>query len=45
MEGVQQEGRVLGKRRTKQNTKKENAKCVGMASCGVWMRVTDVAKR
>ena len=42
--GVQQEERVFDKRRTKQNTKKENGKGIGVASSVVWMRDMDVEK-
>ena len=43
--GVQQEERVFDKRWTKQNTKKENGKGIGVASSVVWMRDMDVEKR
>ena len=43
--GVQQEERVFDKRRTQQNTKKENGKGIGVASCAVWLRDMDDEKR
>ena len=43
--GVQQEERVFDKRRTQQNSKKENGKGVGVANCAVWLRDMDFEKR